>query len=374
MAKFDIVFEGGGAKGIAFAGALDVLFDRAGHEPRRLIGTSAGAITATLVAAGFTPTEVLGFVTEKKGGKPVFKTFMDVPKQSDFTPEEREKSVSISFFKNIDLPFVPTWMERKLDATILDQLLKASPYRQIFSFIERGGIYKGDAPVKWLQGKLATKGVGPNDTMADFHKRTGRDLSVVASDTTDTEMLVLNHRTSPRVPVAWAVRMSMSLPFVWQEVIWQKEWGTYEGRKKTGNAIVDGGMLSNFPIVLLTQAATAEAKKMNEEIMGQARMTGAQVLGILIDETRAVAGEPDTIPKKGKLGGTRTVQRISRLVDTMSGHHDKAMIERHAKKICRVPAKGYGTLEFGLEGSRLRNFLEGGRSAMTEHLQSRNLI
>jgi len=34
MAKFDIVFEGGGAKGAAFAGALEVLFT-AGHTHRR---------------------------------------------------------------------------------------------------------------------------------------------------------------------------------------------------------------------------------------------------------------------------------------------------------------------------------------------------
>ena len=45
MATFDIVFEGGGAKGTAFVGALEVLFG-AGHKHRRLVGTSAGAITA----------------------------------------------------------------------------------------------------------------------------------------------------------------------------------------------------------------------------------------------------------------------------------------------------------------------------------------
>jgi NTE family protein len=50
MAQFDIVFEGGGAKGSVFAGALEVL-NQQGHTYRRLIGTSAGAISATLVAA-----------------------------------------------------------------------------------------------------------------------------------------------------------------------------------------------------------------------------------------------------------------------------------------------------------------------------------
>ena len=47
----------------------------------------------------------------------------------------------------------------------------------------------------------------------------------------------LNHRTAPDVPVAMAVRMSMSIPFVWREVVWQKEWGTYCGIDKTARRL-----------------------------------------------------------------------------------------------------------------------------------------
>ena len=49
--KYDLVFEGGGAKGMVFVGALHV-FEAQGHTYGRLLGTSAGAITATLLAAG----------------------------------------------------------------------------------------------------------------------------------------------------------------------------------------------------------------------------------------------------------------------------------------------------------------------------------
>jgi NTE family protein len=79
MAAFDMVFEGGGAKGIAFVGALEA-FVVAGHTPRRFIGTSAGAITATLLAAGFSPAELRAAVTERlPNGKPRFSPFMDKP-------------------------------------------------------------------------------------------------------------------------------------------------------------------------------------------------------------------------------------------------------------------------------------------------------
>ena len=54
----NLVFEGGGVKGIAYLGALDVLNDKGilAHI-QRIGGTSAGAINAILLGLGFTPKE-----------------------------------------------------------------------------------------------------------------------------------------------------------------------------------------------------------------------------------------------------------------------------------------------------------------------------
>src|SRR3954447_18482062 len=94
MAQFDAVFEGGRAKGIAFVGALDALREK-GHTLRRFVGTSAGAITATLLAAGYTRDEIIAAVMEKLDGKPRFSSFMDVPDAEDFPEAVREKSVTM---------------------------------------------------------------------------------------------------------------------------------------------------------------------------------------------------------------------------------------------------------------------------------------
>jgi predicted acylesterase/phospholipase RssA len=48
---FDMVCEGGGVKGIGLAGAYSVLEEQ-GYGAVNLAGTSAGAITAALIAAG----------------------------------------------------------------------------------------------------------------------------------------------------------------------------------------------------------------------------------------------------------------------------------------------------------------------------------
>ena len=369
MAKFDVVFEGGGAKGIAFAGALEVL-QKAGHELHRFLGTSAGAITATLCAAGFTNERMLELILEKTAdGKPRFTSFMDIPEPDSFSTETREKSLTMEVFQSVDIPFVPSSAERRLDEKLLNAALRNSRYTRLFSFVERGGFYAGTKFREWLEEKLSEKGIEPDDTLADFYAKKGADLTLMVSDTSDMELLALNHRTAPGVPLSWAVRMSMSIPFVWQEVIWQASWGKYLGRKKARNIIVDGGMLSNFPIKLIATNDAGVA-----QIMGDgADHTAAENLGLLIAEDIPVPGAPDNAQTPTGFTGFRTVQRVSRLIDTMTGARDNDMIRRFNDSICRLPAKGYGTLEFGMEGERLDLFLEGARRAMRQHLASRNL-
>jgi len=53
----DLVCEGGGVKGIGLAGAFSVLEEQ-NFRPQNVAGTSAGAITAALIAAGYTAAEL----------------------------------------------------------------------------------------------------------------------------------------------------------------------------------------------------------------------------------------------------------------------------------------------------------------------------
>src|SRR5262245_39249370 len=98
--KYDLVFEGGGAKGMIFAGACKELFDR-GHSFGRLLGTSAGAITATLLAAGYSSQEMLEALVEKgSDGKSLFTGFMGPP--AAFTPEELAASATQRLLDGVD--------------------------------------------------------------------------------------------------------------------------------------------------------------------------------------------------------------------------------------------------------------------------------
>lgn len=366
MAKFDLVFEGGGAKGSVFAGALEVFF-AAGHEPARLVGTSAGAITATLLAAGYTPAEMLAAVNEQRDGKPRFATFMDVPEAADFDEQLRAECQLQEVLNKVDLPGIPDIFEKWFDRKLIDSLIEHSPhFRQLFGFVECGGLFSGRTFVEWLNEKLAAHSIARGSTLGQMHADRGCDLSLVVSDTTNREMLVLNHRTAPGVPVAMAVRMSMSIPFVWREVEWKAEWGTYDGRDKTAAKIVDGGVLSNFPIDLV-----ASKDERIQKIMGdEADPTKSLNLGMLIDEELAVPGVEGQPEREHPL---RTVRRVQRLVNTMTGAHDNALIDEHSAEVCRLPAKGYGTTEFDMPKEKINALVEAGREAMRKHLAARGL-
>jgi predicted acylesterase/phospholipase RssA len=230
--EYDLVFEGGGAKGVAFVGALQA-FERHGHKPRRVIGTSAGSITACLVAAGYNAQEAWVTVNEKTtDGRPRFTSFMDTP--TIYEDDNVKNQLGYWLRTELNNPMVPDVIEPLVD-NLIEKLLKVDVIRHITSLFMWGGWYSGDEFVEWLQEKLNANGRNLADsTLLEFQQRTGRDFSVVASDLTGNEMLVLNHRTAPALPTVWAVRMSMSFPFAWQEVIWKKDWGAYRGRNLEG--------------------------------------------------------------------------------------------------------------------------------------------
>ena len=55
--NYDLVFEGGGAKGMVFVGAMQE-FEPRQHGFNWLLDASAGAITATFLAAGYNTQEM----------------------------------------------------------------------------------------------------------------------------------------------------------------------------------------------------------------------------------------------------------------------------------------------------------------------------
>lgn len=368
--QYDLVFEGGGAKGMVFVGAMEE-FEAREHTSKRLLGTSAGAITAALLAAGYTAAEMRAALGEQENGHSVFNGFMARP--GPFGKSQVLAGATLAYLQETNLKWLPDFIEDRFEVQLVEWLANNPKMSSLYSLLEYGGWFSATNFVQWLRRRLDT---GSNQgkprrysalTLEQFYAETGRELTVIASDTSGGALLALNHRTAPQLPLVWAVRMSMSIPLLWQEVVWQAEWGGYRGNPIAGHAIVDGGLLSNFPIELFISQA-----QYVKDLMGPA--AGEAVLGMRIDESLAVEGQPEAPPAQGKgLGDAPLLVRLSNLMNTTLSARDKLVSEGVARMVVHLPAKGYGTTEFDMSDEKRERLVHAGRAALKTYFDDLEL-
>ncbi|UQD52713.1 hypothetical protein C0971_12225 [Bacillus methanolicus] len=284
----DGVFSGGGIKGFALIGAIKEV-ERRGFRFKHVAGTSAGSIVAALLSAGYTSEEVYQLIDQLD-----LRSFMD-PRTSL-------------------IPF---------------------PFAKWLFVYWRLGLYKGNALEKWIQEKLEAKGLR---TFADLPPQS---LRVIASDLSNGRLLVLpddleKYGIDQRLfPIAKAIRMSCSLPFFFEPVKLRTQSGT--------NIIVDGGVLSNFPMWLFDRESVKKVRP---------------VLGIKLSSK-----EYDRPQNKI----SNAFQLYEALFETMKDAHDARYISRkHEKNIIFIPTERFLTTEFSLAEEKKHALLALGRKS-AEH-------
>ncbi|WP_026583344.1 patatin-like phospholipase family protein [Bacillus sp. J33] len=279
----DGVFSGGGIKGFALIGAYDAVQKR-GFQFKRVAGTSAGSIVAALIAARYTSEEIYQLVDE-----------LDVKKFLD----ERKTFIPFSITKWLLL----YW---------------------------RLGLYKGVELENWMTEKLAARGIR---TFADLPPQS---LRVIASDLTNGRLVVLpddlvHYGIDPgSFPVAKAIRMSCSLPYFFEPVKLQAY--------SRSSVIVDGGVLSNFPMWLFDKENIKKTRP---------------VLGVKLSHN---------LSERPTNKIANAIQMYEALFATMKDAHDARYISRkHAQNIIFIPTDGVLTAEFDLTDKKKKALLDHGR-------------
>lgn len=209
----NLVFEGGGVKGIAYGGALEVLDEMnilAGLK--RVAGTSAGAINATLLALGYSSSEVSKIVAETNFG--------------DFEDHNR------------------------------------FPLKNIIRLLKRYGWNKGDAFKEQLGEWIANKTGHEDITFAELNEEITGDnqhnykhLYVAATNLSKQKRQVFSHESDqfPDTSIRDAVRMSMSIPLFFQAVNFK------------GDVMADGGVSYNYPLDLFDNVKYLDDPSMGEK-------------------------------------------------------------------------------------------------------------
>lgn len=252
----DLVFEGGGVKGIGLVGAWSVLAG-AGCRARRVAGTSAGAIVGSLVAAGVDAGRL----------------------------EELMREVDYEAFK---------------DKGVLDHL---GPVGMGLSALFEKGVYEGEHFRDWLDARLRAVGVRTfgdlrvDDAGSSLAPERSYRLVVIVSDVSRGRLVRLpwdyaDYGLDPdQQVVADAVRASMSIPFFYEPARLQAVGpGAPDGR----SYLVDGGILSNFPVDVFDRTDGLPPRWPTFGVKLSARPEAAQAhkfdIGGVVDFVRALVG------------------------------------------------------------------------------------
>lgn len=191
MSQFrNLVFEGGGVKGLAYVGAMRVLEAKGIlGDIVRVGGTSAGAINAVLIAVGYS------------------------------NDEQRKILGDLDFNRFMDDSF--------------------GVVRDTKRLLEQYGWHKGEFFREWMAGLIARKMGSENATFRDLELRGCRALYLAGTNLSTGFGEVFSAEHTPTMRIVDALRISMSIPLFFAAV-----------RNVRGDVYVDGGLLDNFPIKL----------------------------------------------------------------------------------------------------------------------------
>ena len=183
----NLIIEGGGVRIVAIGGTLRALERRGAlSKITKYGGTSAGAMVAAGLAIGYTGCELANLFATTD----MFK----------FADDDRGYG------------------------------------RDTYRVFKHWGVYKGRYLDNHINNIVCKKVGSPLYTFRNLHDDKGVDLVLVSTNVNQDKPYYLSRYTSPDMPIAKAVRMSMSIPFGFIPVKHEECW------------FVDGGVSDNYPL------------------------------------------------------------------------------------------------------------------------------
>lgn len=204
--------EGGGVRGLAYSGALEVL-DQKGilSNIENIAGSSAGAIAGLVVALGYSSHEIDSVLQNLKIG------------------EFNDGKFFFSKIKRIKKEY---------------------------------GMYKGEKFEAWLAHLIEFKTGNADITFNDLHQmhlndKKFKNFFCTGTNISQQRLEILSWKTQPDMKLRTAVHISSCIPFYFIPVAIDGEGNEVSLKDTTANydLYVDGGMLCNYPINIFDSCA-----------------------------------------------------------------------------------------------------------------------
>lgn len=202
----NLVLEGGGVRGLAYAGVFSVLEEKnILQHIEKVGGSSAGAIAGFMISMGYSAAEIDSMMQQ-----------LPVQQFND------GKGGLWGKYKRVKNDF---------------------------------GIYEGKKFESWLQRLAKIKTGNPNISFAELHAlrlsgKKFKDLYCTGTNLSRQQLEVFSYEHTPDMPVALAVRISGGVPLYFEPVALDNDLRKIKKGDTASfiNYYVDGGMLCNYPI------------------------------------------------------------------------------------------------------------------------------
>jgi NTE family protein len=200
----NLVLEGGGIRGIAYSGALELLDSLHQLDSiERIAGTSSGSMNGLLYAIGYGPKEIQYLI-----GNTAFEKF-----------------------NQVGFPIIGGMNRMK----------------------KKYGYYSTKRIEATFEKLLAQKGLDPNLTFKDLHElrianSRYKDLYITGTSLNNQKTIVFSYETYPEMRIVDAMRVSLTVPFYFEAIFVNKD-GSVTNQKNCVDCdiMVDGGVLTNYP-------------------------------------------------------------------------------------------------------------------------------
>jgi NTE family protein len=313
----DLVLSGGGVKGVGLVGSVVALMD-AGYSVKRVSGVSAGSLVGSILAAASNGDQLT-------------------------TEEIKELALTLPYPKFRD-PIGP-----------LPVVGRA------WGLLRETGMYRGDFARDWVRSELKNLGVTTfGDLALDDHQlleeRRYR-LAVTVTDVTTGQLVRLPwdyRRVYGLDPddqlVADAVRASMSIPFYFRPV-------TLTSADRVTSTLVDGGVLSSFPIDSFDRFDRKPPRWPT---------FGITVIPNLPE------GNDQVIPGLGALRFLGPPTLLEQLITTMFVGHDQTYLNQPwvSARAIRVDSTAVNFLDFGISRQDAEALYDKGHAAAQKFLST----
>jgi NTE family protein len=316
----NLVFEGGGVKGIAYVGALAVLEEQ--HilkDIQRVGGTSAGAIVAALLALDYSVSEIKEILWSMD-----FKRFLD-----------------------------STW----------------GVIRNTERLLKEYGWYKGDYFKDWMEQLIEAKTGSRQTTFKELtlqHK--SRPPYLIGTNLSTGYAEIFSHLHTPEMPIAEGVRISMSLPLFFTAV-----------RLADNDVCVDGGVLENYPIKLFDRRGYIDNYFSYTEYYEKMNWTGGaraadpyvfnmETLGFRLDSSSEIqVFEKESAPASVDIDDFFTY--LKRLVSVMlDSQQNRHLHSDDWQRTVYIDTLGVKTTDFDLSDEKKKALMASGRVGMERYL------